>query len=777
MSRPSTSIYKKSANILRSYQQDIEQKVFDAWRQCHSAMVQMPTGTGKTHLLASVIYDWLKEAEHKSVWIVAHRRELVEQIEETVARYGITPKDGIVKVLSIQWLSRHFDDMKDERPSLIVIDEAHHALAGTYKELWRHYPEAKKLGMTATPCRLNRKGFTDLFEVLITSDGIADFIKQGWLSPFDYVSIRSNSEDQRLIDGLEKRGADGDFQVKEMDKVLNRRPTIERLYESVRQYAHGKKGIVYAVSISHARNITSYYKEHGMNAVAIDSKTPAKLRKEMVEDFRQGKIKVLVNVDVFSEGFDCPDVEFVQMDRPTLSLAKYLQQVGRGLRKTEGKETCMLIDNVGLYRLFGLPTAYRDWQAMFEGRLAGKGYPATSARSVSCMAAEQAMDETLNTGGLMETIVSHGQLMDYLQSDSSLFDNPASQVEALKPYKDRQSGLWGLKQGQTISAKAQYRNVFDVKDGVAAVRFNDCICGIVDGNGDIRTRLNQYIRMKFMPDGILTVTDNADHTSYIDLKNNHRYDERPKVLKFGKIELLKAGRLYFSRTKHIYKSRSGMTDLDIVPRSFYLRIYDGFSDNRKFKYVDGIDTFLHRDCVCILAGDEDEYYWFCGELADGSIVVADEKGIYYHVTGNGIKKYIACEHPKTQEEDFDTSVSRLKKEAEVIAEKMRADFLQKKERKRMERLAGLQDAVPFRSGLKWGLESRGRIIVPPVYRNVQAPIGNYCAVEVNPRQWGIIMLDGKVVIEAKYSKVEIGRDGTARLTIIPGMVKTVTLET
>ena len=339
---------------------------------------------------------------------MAHRRELVEQIEETVARYGMKPKDETVKVMSIQWLSRHFDDMKYERPSLIVIDEAHHVLAETYKELWLRYPETKKLGMTATPCRLNRKGFTDLFEVLITSDGIADFIKQGWLSPFDYVSIRSNSEDQRLIDGLEKRGADGDFQVKEMDKVLNRRPSIERLYESVRQYAHGKKGIVYAVSISHARNITSYYKEHGMNAVAIDSKTPAKLRKQMVEDFRQGKIQVLVNVDVFSEGFDCPDVEFVQMARPTLSLAKYLQQVGRGLRKTEGKETCMLIDNVGLYRLFGLPTAYLDWQAMFEGRLAGKGHPAANARNVSYMAAGQVKDEMLDAEGLLETIVSHG---------------------------------------------------------------------------------------------------------------------------------------------------------------------------------------------------------------------------------------------------------------------------------------------------------------------------------------------------------------------------------
>lgn len=238
-------------------------------------MVQMPTGTGKTHLLASVIYDWLKEAEHKSVWIIAHRRELVEQIKETVARYGITPKDGIVKVLSIQWLSRHFNDMKKEQPSLIVIDEAHHALAETYKELWLRYPNAKKLGMTATPCRLNRKGFTDLFEVLITSDGIADFIKQGWLS-FRLWSICPDSEDQRLIDGLEKRGTDGDFQVKEMDAVLNRRPSIERLYESVRQYANGKKGIVYAVSISHARNIAVYYNEKGMNAVAIDSKTQRK---------------------------------------------------------------------------------------------------------------------------------------------------------------------------------------------------------------------------------------------------------------------------------------------------------------------------------------------------------------------------------------------------------------------------------------------------------------------------------------------------------------------
>lgn len=736
----------------------------------------MPTGTGKTHLLAAVIYDWLKGERGKSVWIVAHRRELVEQIEETVARYGMKPKNGVVKVMSIQWLSRHWEDVKGDNPSLIVIDEAHHALAESYKELWLRYPNAKKLGMTATPCRLNRKGFTDLFDMLIISDSIADFIRQGWLSAFDYVSIRPNSEDQRLIDCLEKRGADGDFQVKEMDAVLNRRPSIERLYESVRQYAYGKKGIVYAVSISHARNIAEYYNNKGVNAVAIDSKTPAKLRKQMVEDFRQGKIQVLVNVDVFSEGFDCPDVEFVQMARPTLSLAKYLQQVGRGLRKTDGKETCMLIDNVGLYRLFGLPTAYLDWQAMFEGRLAGKGYPTANARNVSCMAAGQVKDETLNAGGLLETIVSHGQLMDYLQNGSFLFDNIASQAEALKQYKDRQTGLWGLKMGQTITAKAQYRTVFDVKDNFAAVRFEDNRVGIVDGNGNIRMKLNRYRYIKFLPDDIVAVTDNTGHTFYIDLKTAKLYNRKPEVLKYGRIEMLRVGMVYYSRTKNVYKSPLGINSFDLVPRGFYLRIYTSLTDNCKFRHIDSEDAFLHQDCVCILANDEEEYYGFCGELVDGSIVITDGKGNYYHAMDGKEKQYIACEHPKTQDEDFDVAVSRLKAEAEARAAKMKADHQREKEKKQQMRLAKIQDAVPFQSGLKWGLRAGSRVIVPPIYRSIQNPVGNYCVVETNPRQWGIIRLDGKVVVEARYTNVEISNGGTARLTVFPGITKTVNLK-
>lgn len=175
-------------DTLRDYQQEMKLRLFKEWELHRSVMVQMPTGTGKTHLLAAIVREFLRGSGSR-VWIVAHRRELVEQIEETVSRHGMSKEDGRVRVMSIQWLSRNRKHM-DEEPDLIVIDEAHHALAETYRILWENYPEARKLGMTATPCRLNGKGFTDLFDSLITSWTVAEFIGKGWLSSFDYVSIR-----------------------------------------------------------------------------------------------------------------------------------------------------------------------------------------------------------------------------------------------------------------------------------------------------------------------------------------------------------------------------------------------------------------------------------------------------------------------------------------------------------------------------------------------------------------------------------------------------------
>ena len=355
---------------LRDYQLEIITQVHQAWNQHRSVMVQMPTGTGKTHVLASIV-----SAFSGRVLIVAHRIELIEQINAIVdvfRSFAPTQDDigGRIRVESIQTVSRRIDSF-DFQPDLIIIDEAHHALAKTYRTLWERWPEAKFLGLTATPCRMNRVGFTDLFGTLVSSWSIAEFIRKGVLSPFDYVSIRPDSVEQQLIDSLQKRGADGDYQVKEMDAVLNRQPSIERLYRSIVTFAPGKKGIVYAISIDHARRIADYYQQQGIRTVAIDSKTPREERKRMVEEFKDGNVQVMVNVDVFSEGFDCPDVEFVQLARPTLSLAKYLQQVGRGLRSSVGKVSCMLIDNVGLCQVFGLPVQAWNWERMFRGELTG----------------------------------------------------------------------------------------------------------------------------------------------------------------------------------------------------------------------------------------------------------------------------------------------------------------------------------------------------------------------------------------------------------------------
>ena len=194
---------------LRDYQLEIITRVHQAWNQHRSVMVQMPTGTGKTHVLASIVY-----AFSGRVLIVAHRIELIEQINAIVdvfRSFAPTQDDigGRIRVESIQTVSRRIDSF-DFQPDLIIIDEAHHALAKTYRTLWEKWPEAKFLGLTATPCRMNRVGFTDLFDTLVSSWSIAEFIRKGVLSPFDYVSIRPDSVEQQLIDSLQKRGADGD---------------------------------------------------------------------------------------------------------------------------------------------------------------------------------------------------------------------------------------------------------------------------------------------------------------------------------------------------------------------------------------------------------------------------------------------------------------------------------------------------------------------------------------------------------------------------------------
>ena len=624
---------------LYDYQEDMKERIEKALRLHRSVMAQMPTGTGKTYLLTAVIDSFVNGNPMEKVWIVAHRRELVSQIDETVRKfhsYSASNTSSLlssVKAMSIQWLIKHYDEIEEE-PGMIVIDEAHHALAKTYKEMWERFPNAKFLGLTATPCRLNGKGFTDLFDVLVQSWSVPEFISKGRLATYDFVSIKSDGVTQQLIDSLQKRGADGDYQNKEMDMLLNKKPSIERLYQSLEEFGKDRKGIVYAINISHANAIAEFYREHGIAAVAIDSKTPSSLRKELIERFKASSntsfskthpssltlkegdfskitpslftikegstshpapltlrgeggnrptrcseplrskvggpskvspdcagwdrlgatclraadgladgaadglapIQVLVNVDIFSEGFDCPDVEFVQLARPTLSLAKYLQMVGRGLRVAKGKKNCVMIDNVGLYRVFGLPSQVWNWNAMFEGKLkVGKRRETPKDREFFLMNEKQD-DIQIHPDSEMMMVMSHEELL------------------------------------QTI----QYREFVDSKGEFAIIKLPDGKMTVVNRQGEQVIEPGNYYDMKLLDGNILFYRPRRKTVCYYDLLARVVIDEdihakdAPEVITINKWEFVEYNGLFKSRTYEYFALPFRPSQYDLWNYGYYL---------------------------------------------------------------------------------------------------------------------------------------------------------------------------------------------------------------
>ena len=368
--------------VLRPNQIEAKAKIFDAWSKYDSVMLQMPTGTGKTYLFTSLINDIINtyKLAHKNIkiLIVVHRTELLDQISATLNKFGIA--HGFIQGAREQYLwkrvqvgsimslltDKNYYNVCRQKFDYIIVDEAHHSLADTYIRLFGLFPNAKKLGVTATPWRLNHESFLSLYQYLIVSPQISWFINNNLLSDFDYVSIKQDSEVQKLVDRSEVVST-GDFSNADLDNTFNNQRIRSKLYESYLQFANGRKGIIYAINKCHAAKIAELYSSHGVKAMAIDCDTPRDVRQEMITAFKNGEISVLVNVDIFTEGFDCPDVNFIQLARPTKSLSLYLQQVGRGLRIVEGKEKTIILDNVGLYNYFGLPDANIKWQYHFEG--------------------------------------------------------------------------------------------------------------------------------------------------------------------------------------------------------------------------------------------------------------------------------------------------------------------------------------------------------------------------------------------------------------------------
>ena len=865
---------------LFDYQEDMKERIEKALHLHRSVMAQMPTGTGKTYLLTAVIDSFVSNNSKEKVWIVAHRRELVSQIDETVRKFHFYSASNTssllssVKAMSIQWLMRHYDEIEEE-PGMIVIDEAHHALAKTYKEMWERFPKAKFLGLTATPCRLNGKGFTDLFDVLVQSWDVPEFISKGRLATYDFVSIKSDGVTQRLIDSLQKRGADGDYQNKEMDMLLNKKPSIERLYRSLEEFGKDRKGIVYAINISHANAIAEFYREHGIAAVAIDSKTPSSLRKELIERFKASSfssfsekqssglhhdfskitpslftikegstshpdpltlrgeggnrptrcseplrskdggpskvspdcagwdrltdaclrpadgltatclragdglgatclrpadrladgaadrlgatclrpadelapIQVLVNVDIFSEGFDCPDVEFVQLARPTLSLAKYLQMVGRGLRVAKGKKNCVIIDNVGLYRVFGLPSQVWNWNAMFEGKLrVGKKKETPKEREYFLMNEKQDSIQ-IHPDSEMMMVMSHEELLQTLQ----------------------------------------YREFVDSKGEFAIIKLLDGKMTVVNRQGEQVLEPGDYYDMKLLDGNILFYRPRRKAKCYYDLLAKAVIDdgtnvvETPHVVNIKGWEFIEYNDIFMSRTQEDFSLPYHPSQYDFLNYGYYMifRFRPSVPGCQVWYYCEGDEGKMRMSNeesrnVCFLRNDYEHVYWLCAVLYGERIVVMDSKEDYYLVDSNLKKTYIGCNNPKNEKEDLNVVMPRLGKKYYKEA------MLQKKEMEASEMLLLHEKSEAghvelYQAGKKWGVKVDGKVIVPPLYCSIAQPVGAYCAFEEIPRHWGVMTLKGKVIVDAKYEKVEIRDNGIAVVTGITGKTQTINL--
>ena len=457
---------------------------------------------------------------------------------------------------------------------------------------------------------------------------------------------------------------------------------------------------------------------------------------------------MLVNVDIFSEGFDCPDVEFVQLARPTLSLAKYLQMVGRGLRVAKGKKNCLIIDNVGRYRVFGLPSQVWNWNAMFEGKLkVGKKKETSKERDFFLMYGKQ---ETMPVGqdSEMMMVMSHEELMQSLL----------------------------------------YREFVDCNDDFAIVKLNDGKMTVVNRQGEQVIEPGNYYDMKFLQGNILSYRPRRKTVCYYDLLARVVIDEdihekdAPEVITINKWEFVEYNGLFRSRTYEHFALPFRPSQYDLWNYGYYM-IYnfqcstDSGCQEWIYKEEDGGSMRMYKENsekVCFLRGDHTHVYWLCADLYDSGIVVMDSHEDYYFVDSSLKKTYIGCNQPKTESENLMVAMPRLGK---LVYER---EMKRRKKQEEQELLllhekseAGSVEL--YQAGKKWGLKMDGKVVVPPLYHSISQPVGAYCAFEQMPRHWGIMNLKGKVIVDAKYEKVEVLANGKAVVTTITGKTQTVNL--
>lgn len=373
---------------LRHYQKDLKNRVYKDWSGgAKNVLNVLSTGGGKSVILSDIVLDGYTEAKQQVV--IAHRNELVSQLSGHVADRGIyhriigsdetigqivkkhrekygksfvnlsapTAVAGVDTIISRQESLKKFLYQTDR----FFGDEAHHFLkSNKWGKAVDLMPNAQGLGVTATPERADGQGLgfehDGIFHTMQVGADMRSLINEGSLAEYEIVCPRSDLN----VDDIQPT-AQGDWSAKKLKVAAKKSRIVGDAVEAYLKYAFGKRVIVFATDVETSADIARKFNEFGVRAVSLSGKTPANIREKYVEEFRAGLIQVLVNVDLFDEGFDVPACDVVIMARPTASLGKYLQMIGRCLRPFDGKEYGLIIDLVSNVVRHDLPDKLRFW--------------------------------------------------------------------------------------------------------------------------------------------------------------------------------------------------------------------------------------------------------------------------------------------------------------------------------------------------------------------------------------------------------------------------------
>jgi superfamily II DNA or RNA helicase len=372
---------------LRDYQQQAINALRSAFQSGAMApLLCLPTGGGKTIILASIAAQ--AAARGRQVLILVHRRELIHQTVSKLAWAGLDHgiiaaghpvTNHAVQVASVQTLVRRLSRMAWQ-PSLVIVDEAHHAAAGSWRQILNHWPDAYRLGVTATPCRLDGRGLREAFDQLVLGPSVADLVFWGFLSAARIYAPPVVAD----LSGIRRRA--GDYANDQAAAAMDRPTVTGDAIAHYQRLAAGQQAIAFCCNVAHAVSVCDAFKTAGIGAALLLGNTPD--RDYVVAQYAAGAIRVLVTVDVVSEGFDVPAASCAILLRPTQSLGLYLQQVGRVLRPAPGKDAALILDHVGNVTRHGFPDDPREW-SLAEGIVrGGRGAATPSVRTCEqCFAA------------------------------------------------------------------------------------------------------------------------------------------------------------------------------------------------------------------------------------------------------------------------------------------------------------------------------------------------------------------------------------------------------